>query len=342
MASFDIFDGDGFSMMSLTQRVNHMPTTPNRIQAMGLFKAQGVSTTTIAVEEKNAELSLVQTSERGSPASEGKKPKRKLRHFEIPHLKRNARLMADEVQNIRAFGTMSEPEVALQQFEERVALRRQEMDLTIERMELSTICGKLTDANDEIIYDYYNEFKVMKPADVSFAFSTITQANSDKAIINAATTKLKRRLKKALSGMATGSMQIGALCGDNFFDKLVNNAETRTPYQNWRAAEQLSDRNLAHDSFKYGGVTWENYDGDTDGKVKIGEEECRFFVKGVPGLFDIYFGPADTLEFVNTRGLPLYALPYRDPKNKFWEAEVQTNPLPMCTRPKSLERGIAA
>lgn len=139
-----------------------------------------------------------------------------------------------------------------------------------------------------------------------------------------------------------GNMQIYALCGDDFFDKLTSNAETILPFKNWQAAQQLASRNLAYSTFRYGPVMFENYEGDSDGKVSIDTDKCRFVVKGIPGLFDINFAPADIFEFANTKGLPLYALPYMDPRGKFWETEIQSNPLPICTRPKSLERGIAA
>ncbi|MEH6477979.1 MAG: major capsid protein, partial [Sneathiella sp.] len=255
---------------------------------------------------------------------------------------RNARLKADEVQNIRAFGSTSEAEVALQEFDSRTAMRRLEMDLTLERMLLGAISGKVLDKDDSVIYNYFTEFKVSEPAAISMPFSTITQAKADDGILGKLTTSLKRRLKVSLAGMPLGNMQIHALCGDNFFDKLCYNAETRSPYKNWQASTQLQDQNLAHDTFKYGGVMWENYEGDSDGKVNVDTDSCRFVVKGVPGLFELYYAPADTFQFANTKGLPIYALPYRDPRDKYWEAEVQSNPLAMCTRPKSLERGIAA
>ncbi|WP_299377288.1 major capsid protein [uncultured Kiloniella sp.] len=342
MASFDVFEGSAFNMISLTSAINHTEHAPSRLRSSGLFRPRGVNTTKIAIEEKHGSLSLIQTSERGTPPSESANKRRNIKDFRTVHLSRNARLVADEVAGIRAFGSQSELESVMAVYKEREEEKIMEMDLTIERLMLGAISGKILDADDTVIYNLFDEFRVNSPANISFAFSGITQANADNGVINKVCLDIKRQLKKALHGMPTGGMRIKALCGDNFFDALVHNAETMQPYKNWQAAEVLKDRNLAYSTFRYGGITFENYEGTDDGKVAIGTDECRIYVEGVPGLFDIYFAPADTMNFVNTKGLPMYSLPYRDPRDKFWEAEIQSNPLPICTRPKSLPKGVKA
>ncbi len=342
MANFDVFNNNAFGLVSLTASINKMPHAPTRLRDSGIFTPKGVNTTSVMIEEKQGKLTLIQTSERGSPPSESENRKRKARNFQIQHLSRMARLLADEVAGIRGFGTEGDLEAVMTVYNERVNDKMLEMDITTERLMLGALSGLIVDADDTQIYDLFGEFGVAAPADSSFAFSTITQANADKMIINKLCVALKRYLLKAMGGMATGNMRIKALCGDNFFDDLVHNAETVQPYKNWMAAAALNNRNLAYQTFHYGGVDWENYRGSDDGLIAIGTNECRFYVEGVPGLFDIYFAPADTMEFVNTKGLPMYALPFTDPRNKFWEAEIQSNPLPLCTRPETLVRGVKA
>ena len=62
-----------------------------------------------------------------------------------------------------------------------------------------------------------------------------------------------------------------------------------------------------------------------------------FYPEGVEGLFEIYYAPADTFETVNTLGLPLYArsIPDRD-RDEWVRLEIESNPLPICTRPQVL------
>ena len=54
-------------------------------------------------------------------------------------------------------------------------------------------------------------------------------------------------------------------------------------------------------------------------------------------LFEIYHAPADTFETVNTLGQPLYArmIPDRD-RDEWVRLEIESNPLPICTRPQVL------
>ncbi len=60
---------------------------------------------------------------------------------------------------------------------------------------------------------------------------------------------------------------------------------------------------------------------------------------GVPGLFQQVFAPADTMQFVKTKGLPVYSLmrPERQ-TSSMAVVEVQSNPLTLCTRPLALRK----
>jgi hypothetical protein len=61
------------------------------------------------------------------------------------------------------------------------------------------------------------------------------------------------------------------------------------------------------------------------------------FMTGVPGLFPVFYAPADTWDFVNTEGLPSYMLQRIERQTSSQRTfEVQANPLPMCMRPLHL------
>ena len=67
----------------------------------------------------------------------------------------------------------------------------------------------------------------------------------------------------------------------------------------------------------------------------MGTDKAVFYPEAVDGLFEIYHAPADTFETVNTLGQPLYArmIPDRD---EWVRLEIESNPLPICTRPQVL------
>ena len=61
---------------------------------------------------------------------------------------------------------------------------------------------------------------------------------------------------------------------------------------------------------------------------------------GVPGLFRQYNTPANFVETANTIGLPRYAKQAVDQQFGRWVMlHVQSNPLPICTRPRVLIKG---
>ena len=71
-------------------------------------------------------------------------------------------------------------------------------------------------------------------------------------------------------------------------------------------------------------------------------DKAFFYPEGVEGLFEIYYAPADTFETVNTLGLPLYARAIPDRERDEWvRLEIESNPLPICTRPQVLRSRAA-
>ncbi|MGH6898755.1 MAG: major capsid protein [Geminicoccaceae bacterium] len=68
--------------------------------------------------------------------------------------------------------------------------------------------------------------------------------------------------------------------------------------------------------------------------------KAYFFPVGVPGRFRQYNAPADFVETANTIGLPRYAKQAVDQQFARWVMlHVQSNPLPICTRPRVLIKG---
>lgn len=323
----DVFTPDAFSVNTLTAHVSTRPFKPGYVSSLGLFQTEGVTTLSVSIEEQNGVLRLVQTRERGAPKRGQQRERRKIRSFNIPHLPQDDVVRATEVQGVRAFGSTS----ALQTVE---ALRNQRLnqmsdniDVTIESHRLGAVKGVILDADGEVIYDLFEEFKVAKPAVVDM---DLDNANPAEGALRKKCGGLVREIKKELGADEPGG--IVALCGDNFYDDLVGHKEARETYK-YQEGRQLRE-GYVYESFRFGGVTWVNY--QQGGFNLIDTDEAHVFPAGVPGLFITRFGPADYIETVNTLGLPRYAKAVVDPWGKFVELEVQSNPLNLCTRPRVL------
>ena len=93
----------------------------------------------------------------------------------------------------------------------------------------------------------------------------------------------------------------------------------------------------ARGSFEYAGIVFEEYRGRVGSVDFTDSNKAHFFPVGVPGLFRQYNAPADFVETVNTIGLPRYAKQAPDTQFGRWVAlHAQSNPLPICTRPRVL------
>jgi hypothetical protein len=340
MPTLDIFNQDAFTAIELTAAVNKTPFQPSRLGQLNLFTPQPVRTKTVWVEEREGVLSLIQTSPRGAPLDQRATEQRKGRDFRTLRIAKGDRLMADEIQDIRAFGTDSELVQVMDEVSRRLngptGLRR-DIELTQENMRLGAVQGIVTDADDTTLFNWFTEFSITQASEIDFDLDAASPASG---VVRKKCNQVVRQMMRAAAGAwVAGQTIVYALCGDAFWDDLTAHTEVRATYLNTQQAAELRD-GLAYESFRYGGITWENYRGTDDGStVAISTNEAKFFPVNAPGVFITAFSPAETFDFVNTPGLPIYAMIIPDlQRNTFVDIEAYSYPLPICTRPAMLQR----
>lgn len=103
MATLDIFNNDAFSVSQLTQTIVDIPRVPTQLADEGLFNEYGITTTTMMIERTGSGLKLVPTAPRGGVRATVGRENRKLIPIAAVHLPQGDTIMADEVQNVRAF-----------------------------------------------------------------------------------------------------------------------------------------------------------------------------------------------------------------------------------------------
>lgn len=343
--TLDIFNGDAFSNASLSAYVNNnVPFRPGLLGSMGIFTGEGVYTPTVGFDDEDGVLSLIATSPRGSAPSQSINRKGTTRYLKAVRLAREAAITADQVSGVRVLGTATQLQTAERIVQKRVegpVGLKAELSYTMENMYLGAIDGQVYDSDGtSLLWDYFSTYGVSRPTAVNFAFSSATAGGGT---IGKAATGLKRSMIKALNGFPLAGAEITVFCGDNFFDAARYNAEVLDAiktgvFGNPDAVNQIG-ANTAYASFRYAGINWINYRGSDDGAVGISTDVARAFMTGVPGLFQTFFAPADTWDFVNTEGLPSYLIQRRERQTESARVfELQSNPLPLCLRPKSLYR----
>jgi hypothetical protein len=105
MPMLDVFNQDAFSVMTLTDAINGVPFVPGRAGTIVDWNEQGITTTSIMIENVDGVLKLLNPTPRGGPGETKAKDKRNMRSLIVPHYQHDDGINADEVQGIRAFGS---------------------------------------------------------------------------------------------------------------------------------------------------------------------------------------------------------------------------------------------
>jgi hypothetical protein len=337
--SFDVFKADGFSMRSLIAAINQSPYIPRRLAQLGLFRNFGVATTAVQLEIKDNVIYLVPAKPRNAPGTNNRDANRKLVPMNCLHLPVQDQIMADEVLNVREFGSETQMLSLQNRVNEKLQTIRNSFEATLEYHRMGAVKGAVLDADGTTTL--YNLFTV-------FNVSPIAPFNFDLLASDPAPDHVKRKCSEIIRATedelgANGvDIQVRSFVGSQFMDDLTGHPECIEAYkrQTDGRATFLIDR-TARREFFYAGITFEEYRGKV-GSVKFVEDgEARFYPVGVAGLFECAYGPPNWMRDASMAGVPAEGLPFEvkitpDPKGRWVDIDAQSNPLHYCTRPRVL------
>jgi hypothetical protein len=326
MAEITIFQDEAFGVDALLAVINEDHELPGQIAAAGLFEEQGVPSTVVQIEKDGMSLALVKSAPRGAPGQAVTGDKRSLIPFNTIHLPQTFQILADEIQGIRAVGSLTELMQVQAYVTRRIEKARRQLALTHEFQRIGAIKGKVVDADGSSLFDIFQRFGINRPQ----AFSL--ELDNPDTDVSAKCAEILDAQDDALGNVTSTGAR--AYCGKTLWAKLVGHKSVREAYLNWQAAAQLmGDR---RQPFEFGGITWERYKGKIGNSPFVADDRAHVVPLGVPDLFISAFAPADYAETVNTEGLPYYAKLERMKFDKGVEGEAQSNPLHLCTRPASV------
>ncbi|TDK65982.1 major capsid protein [Sapientia aquatica] len=316
---------DLFTVTTLTDAINKLPSVPGLAGATGLFEEKGVTTSSIVVEQRAGQLHLVQSIDRNADPTIVKSGKRQRRSFEIPHLPVAGQLLPSELQDIAPFGAdggaMPQATIINDKLEEMKA----SLEATREWQRIGAIKGQILDADGSIIYDLYKEF------DIEQHRVNIALANKNTDVLKECN-NLKRHVEKNVRGQILNGVQ--AFVGADFYDALVGHDRVRAAFANWQAAQDRLGGDM-RSGFTFGGITFIEYAGEVNGQPFISPDVARI-LPNAKNVFRMYNAPANYNETTNTIGLPFYAKAQERRLGKGWDLEAQSNPLALCLYPEAL------
>jgi len=339
MANMSIFNNDGFGVTKITQVFEEVDFVPNYLSKY--FKEELLDTRNITIESKSTKLSLIGTSEIGSPIDQLTKEKRKLRNFTPVRLAKGSTITAEEISMIRAYGSTSELQAVENRIAEDIIELNTDLDGSMEAMRLGAVQGKFIDPKtNDIIYDWFDEFGLTKPAEINFKLD-----NDDTDVLKIMK-DLRRAIIKECKGGITQKTKIVALVDADFMDKLVSHPQIKQYYLNWQAAKSLQQMNTnIFDEIELGGITWVEYRGtDDDSTITIQQDKAIFFPVGVKrNLITAYTPTPEMMDFINQKARRVYTVLEKDPSNKksYVKPEIYSYPLVYTTRPLALRSAKA-
>lgn len=350
MASLDVFNNDAFSITTLSESLQKREYLPTTLGNLGMFQVRRLRTLTGYVERKEGMLSIIPTSERGADPEVLERNTRNAVPFTTVRLAKARRINASELVDVRAYGSESE----LAQTQQMVAEIQQELnddlELTMERMRMGAVRGVVIDADDTVIEDWYDRFNIKRPSTISLKKTldpNATGYEGDDALMKKLN-NIHRDMKRSLASLyIPGQTRFHVLVGDEIWDLLTSHPAVHSTYLNWQAAADLRGEVQApFNQFRFGGFTWENYqgtsdlEGNTDDRVQVKPDEARFFPVGARNMFRVAYSPGESFDWIQRPGQRVYSQIVRDQQRNFWvDVEVFSYPMHICQRPEGLREG---
>jgi major capsid protein E len=316
-----IFD-NLFEAQTLTQSMIELDVVPSVVSA--IFDHAGITTTEVSIERRADALSLVPAVPRGAPGKPYSMAKRDGLTFQCSHIPQRSTILADSLQNVRAFGSDQLYSVE-QRINEVLTVMRNDLDFTREHLMVGALMGQVLNADGSLLYDLLAEFGVSQQTH-AMALATSTTKCRTKFV------EARRKAEAALGNLRPKSWL--CLAGAAFFDGLSDHPSVEAFLANQPAASEMRADNRG--GFEIGGVMVSEYSYGTAGVPWIDTDEAYLIPVGAPGLLIGRYAPADYIGTVNTPGLPYHVSSEPLPHNKGYSIEAQSNPVFLCTRPRAV------
>lgn len=327
----DVFGQAPFVPLELTGMITRITPRPTLLGRLGqnLFRQVPSHTGRIAIYENEQQQRLISTSPLGAPPENLEKRGGRMRMFATHRLAKGSTLQAIELQNILQQPLFQAVQGVQQELATRSALIRDDFELTWEYHRLGAVLCKGMDADGTtVLHDWYDEFEIDPPAPFYM------ELDNPDTNLRLTTRSIVNHVKDQGRGAFTdGASTVHALCGEEFFTKLITHPQIEKLYLNYVAAAELL--NKVPDQFQFGGVVWHDYRSALDPRFGIAPNSARYFPVGAGDVFQHVNGPAEFPPYINNPGRDIISISFGDRDRQAWQrVEFYSYPLMMNTRPE--------
>lgn len=223
MPLVNVFKNKLFRTTTLTAAINATETPPQRIAQLGLFEEQGVPTTSVVIERKNSRLDIAPVLPRGADPTPMKDPERQGLPFIIPHVPVRDRLMADELQDVREFGSEDQMVGVESARDEKLQTMDDTLTVTEEYHRLGAIQGLILDKDGSVLLDLYDEFEVTEPAAIEINLDRTGWTAEKSGLLRAQFSGLRTQMRQILGNKPVRG--VWAPCGEDLYEQVANHPD---------------------------------------------------------------------------------------------------------------------
>ena len=326
-----MFNDSLFGFTSLTTSVNREPHQPDLLGRILRWNSQGISTLTALIEERDGVIGLVKSQPRGAAPGSTRSAQRRAKALQVPHYPQYDSILASSVQSVRAFGSDNAAETVAGALADKQADMRKSMELTWEFQRAGALNGKLLDADGGVIEDWFDFFK--RPKTVHAI--DLSNANTD---VRAEVIRAVQKGERALGNVKPRRWKW--LQGSDFHLDFISHASVKSGWDRWQDGAALRD-DLREAGFMIASNVevvscHSEYVALENGEMHFIAPDASLLVPDVDGLLQVRYAPADTMEAVNTIGLPLYMSSELMPFDRGVDLCLESNAVHYCTRIESI------
>lgn len=317
-----------YGVEAMTQAINTLPATSSAIRDLKIFKQEPLTTTYVKVGSQNGKLSLVPNKPRGTPGEPVKETYGKIRTFEMLHLPKDEMVLAEDVQNVKVFGSSSNTAMTVaSKVADKLAKMRADIEYTREHLMLGALQGKILDADGtSVLFDIYQEFGLTRPTfDLKLSSTT---AEISPVLEDMLADLAENQMGESVSGWVV-------LGGREFMKAFKYHKSIKDFYAPFRDTSNVyRDKPSVDMAFSHLGIDFIQYNHRFPSGLQLDPRSAIILPKGTNSTFREFLAPGDMNATVNTLAQEFYAT--REPlqHDLGWSLRAQSNPLPMVLRPE--------
>lgn len=319
-------NGD-FGVLDFTPLVELIPRVPKLLSSLGLVQNTVMGTSTVAQVERVTEaLDAIEARARGGDRNFAGRENAIVRNFNVPFFPLDTRFTANEIQDLREYGTSDTPatvEARVMRSMERI---RKSHTNGYEKALYAALKGSSYSPSWlQGQYNYFTEFGVT-PVTFPIDFT-------DNAVDPRITVEAEARQSIITNAADNGdSYKIIALVGSGFFNSLITHPLVQAAYDSYPSESEPLRRRLGGElinrSFDTSGVT---YIEDISGEIATGD--AYFLPMGISTMFMAQYAPADSVLYANQPAQEMYVF-LDETSHRVSKVETETGFIIVNTRPE--------